>query len=88
MGLSKKQMVIAEAIKGKVQNLMSLKKQDTQTDLLIKKTVNEINGLISTYELSEADDILDRVHKALIKSKKYGLASAFLSKHRMPGGRK
>lgn len=85
MGLSKKQRVVAEAIKGKIQNMANMKSQDAKTDLLIKKTVNEISGLISSYELYGEADLIDRVHKALIKSKKYGMASSFLSKFKNPG---
>ncbi len=42
---------MAEAIKGKVQGLMMLKKQDKKTDLIIKKTINKISGLFDTHDL-------------------------------------
>ncbi len=81
MGLSKKQLSVAEAIKGKVQGLLLLKKNDVRTDLMIKKTMNEINGLIQTHELSDSKDLLDMVTNALIRLKQFGLASSFTKKH-------
>jgi hypothetical protein len=81
MALSKKQQTVAEAIKGKAQGLMMMKKQGPQADLLITKIINEINGLIDTNELSKEKELLDVVANALIRLKKFGLASSFTRKH-------
>ncbi len=81
MALSKKQQTVAEAIKGKAQGLMMMKKQGPQADLLITKIINEINGLIDTNELSKEKELLDVVSNALIRLKKFGLASSFTRKH-------
>lgn len=39
MALSRRQSSVAESIKGKVQGMMMLRKQDAKTDLLIKKNL-------------------------------------------------
>ncbi len=80
--LTKKQLSVMESIKGKVQGLLILKKKDTKSDLFIKKTISEINGLIDTNELSGEKDLLDSVVNALIRLKQFGLASAFTRKYK------
>ena len=81
MPLSKKQLSVAEAIKGKAQGLRMMKQTGSQSDLLITKTINEINGLIKTNELSEHTELLDIVVNALVKQKKFGFASTFKRTH-------
>ncbi len=81
MALSNTQLSIVEAIRGKIRNLRQMKKKDACANLLIVQTVNKINGLITTYDLSEAIYLLEEVHITLIKLKKYGLANSFLRKH-------
>ncbi len=81
MPLSKQQKSVAEAIKGKAQGLMVMKKQGPQADLTITKIINEINGLIEAHELSKEKELLDIVVAALVRLKKFGLASTFSRKH-------
>ena len=81
MPLSKKQLSVAEAIKGKAQGLRMMKQTGSQADLLITKTIHEINGLIKTNELSEEKELLDTVVNALVRLKKFGLASTFQRSH-------
>lgn len=81
MHFSKKQLSVAEAIKGKAQGLMMMKHKGPQSDLLITKTINEINGLIKTNELSEHTELLDVVVNALVRHKKFGLVSTFKRTH-------
>ena len=81
MSLSKKQLSVVEAIKGKAQGLRMMKKKGPQTELLITKTINEINGLIETHELSEHTELLDTVVNALVALKQFGSASAFKRNH-------
>jgi hypothetical protein len=71
-----------ESIKGKVQGLLILKKKNSRSDLLIKKTISEINGLIDTHELSGEKDLLDNVTNVLIRLKQFGLASTFTRKYK------
>ncbi len=82
MALSKRQTSVAEAIKGKVQGLMMLRKQDAKTDLLIKKTVNEISGLFDTNDLWQEKDLVDIITNALVRLKKFSMASAFSQKQK------
>jgi hypothetical protein len=82
MALTKRQLSVAEAIKGKTLGLMLLKKQDAKTDLLVRKTLNEISGLIETYELEGEKDLMDAVVNALIRLKIFGAASSFKRKHK------
>lgn len=82
MALSKRQSSVAEAIKGKVQGLMMFRKQDAKTDLLIKKTVNEISGLFDSYDLWQEKELVDVVTNALVRVKKFGMASAFAQKQK------
>jgi hypothetical protein len=81
MALSKKQRSVAEAIKGKAQGLRMMKLKGLQTDPFITKIINEINGLIDTHELSEEKELLDTVVNALVRLKKFGLASTFKRRH-------
>ncbi len=71
-----------ETIKGKTQGLLTMKKKDARTDLLIKKTVTEITTLIDTHELSGEKDLLDIVTSTLVRLKQTGLALAFTRKHK------
>lgn len=73
---------MAEAIKGKVQGMMMLRKQDAKTDLIIKKTFNEISGLFDTHDLWQDEELVDIVTNALMRLKKAGMASAFSQKRK------
>ncbi len=82
MALSKKQKSVAEAVKGKAQALMMMRKPGPQTDMSITKLIHEINGLIDTHQLSKEKELLDTVVTALVRLKKFGLASTFTRKHK------
>lgn len=82
MALSKRQTSVAEAIKGKAQGLMMLRKQDAKSDLLIKKTVHEISGLLDTNDLWQEKELVDIITNALVRLKKFGMASAFSQKQK------
>ncbi len=82
MALSKRQTSVAEAIKGKAQRLMMLRKQDAKSDLLIKKTVNEISGLLDTNDLWQEKELVDIITNALVRLKKFAMASAFSQKQK------
>ena len=60
---------------------MMMKKQGPQTDLAVTKIIHEINGLIETHELSKEKELMDIVVAALVRLKKFGLASSFTRKH-------
>ena len=85
MALSHKQLSVTESIKGKVQGLLLLKKKDAKAEYLINKTINEINGLIDTHELSGEKDLLDAVINALIRLKRFGLATSFTRRYKHQG---
>lgn len=59
-----------------------LRKQDAKSDLLIKKTVNEISGLLDTNDLWQEKELVDIITNALVRLKKFAMASAFSQKQK------
>lgn len=86
MALSKGQLAIVRAIKGKLQSLLLLKKKDAYTtDKTVDHTMHKINSLIVTNDLSGEEDLLYEIYDTLVKIKKPRLAWKFAKKHNLSG---
>ena len=84
MALSKRQSAIITTIKGKLRNLLTMRKKDSLTaDKIIEQNMNKINSFIDTYDLSKEEDLLNEVYDTLIKLTKPELAWKFARKYNL-----
>jgi hypothetical protein len=84
LALSKSKLAIVTAIRGKLRNLLLLGKKKPRTaDKIIEHTINKIDSLIVTHDLSDEEDLLQEIHDTLIHLKKNKGAFKFAKKHNL-----